>query len=368
MIASTVGVGTFGLPYAFAQSGFAIGMIQLLIMAVLLIFLQLMFSEVVMQTQGRHRLIGYIEIYLGRRFGRIAFVTIALSMWGAMLVHMLVAGNFLSMLLSPMLGGSQQLYGLIVIAVVGTLICRGIGIASRIEHVLMVALAFLFIFIVLASVSSINPANLLTFRPENVMVPYGVILFAMASLMIVPEIRDILGFRLERQLSQVIMTSMLIVVVVYVGFVTVVLGVSGDQTTPSAFDGLMNVLGTVGSRVALTLGLFTVMSIFMMVGIQLKDTFTIDVRIPERWACLLVLFVPTLLYLAGFSNVIQLIGFIGSVFGGVLGVLVVATYLRMRRSSICRKHKCILFPTSLAFAIIALFVAGLSIKVLSLFL
>ena len=67
MIGAIVGVGVFGLPYAFAQSGVGIGLLELLVLGGCLTVLQLMFAEVVMATPDRHRLMRH------RNLSRFAF-------------------------------------------------------------------------------------------------------------------------------------------------------------------------------------------------------------------------------------------------------------------------------------------------------
>ncbi|MDG1950529.1 MAG: aromatic amino acid transport family protein, partial [bacterium] len=52
MIGAIVGVGVFGLPYAFSQSGFPLGIIELIVVGGLLVIMQLMFAEVAVQTPG----------------------------------------------------------------------------------------------------------------------------------------------------------------------------------------------------------------------------------------------------------------------------------------------------------------------------
>src|SRR3989338_4596065 len=100
MIGAIIGVGIFGLPYAFAQSGFAIGLLELFILGSFLTILQLMFGEVVVQTPGTHRLVSYIGLYLGPVWKWVALLAFDLGIWGAMLAYMVVGGEFLHALLS----------------------------------------------------------------------------------------------------------------------------------------------------------------------------------------------------------------------------------------------------------------------------
>ncbi len=365
MIGSIVGVGVFGLPYAFAQTGLAIGLLELLLIGALLVALQLMFAEVVIQGDGDHRLVGYVRQFLGERFGSIAMLAMACSVWGAMTAYMIVGGKFFSYLLSPLFGGSESTYAIFVAIIAGFLIYRGLGFASKLETVIVITLIFLFIFIILASLPHIQIANLLIYRPENVFVPYGVILFSMAGLGVVPEMRDILGEKHERKLGHAILIGMSVIVLLYIAFATVIFGVTGLQTTQAAFDGLLPVLGTTAELVASVLGALTILSIFMIVGIQLKHTFVYDYHVSKKTAWFAVMIVPVVLYLLGVRELIGLIGFVGSVFTGILGIFTVMTYLALRKTATCRKHTCILFPIPLAWLIIGLFAGGTILQIIN---
>jgi len=364
MIGSIVGVGVFGLPYAFAQTGLGIGLLELLLIGVLLICLQLMFAEVVIQGNGDHRLVGYVRQFLGKGWGSVAMFAMACSVWGAMTAYMIVGGKFFSFLLSPIFGGSESLYALLVALIAGWLIYCGLGFASKLETTIVVTLIFLFIFIILASIPHIQVMNWFIYRPEHVFVPYGVLLFSMAGLGVVPEMRDVLGQKHERKLGHAILIGMSVIMVLYIVFATVVFGVTGLQTTQAAFDGLLPVLGVTAEIVASLLGALTILSIFMIVGIQLKHTFVYDYHVSKKTAWFAVMIVPIVLYLLGVRELIGLIGFVGSVFTGMLGILTVMTYLTLRKSPTCNRHACILFPIPLAWVIMGLFAGGTLLQII----
>ena len=191
MIGAIIGVGIFGLPYAFAQSGIAIGLFWLIIVGGLLTILQLMFAEVVVQTEGKHRLAGYIEIYLGRKLSWIGMFGLASGIWGAMTAYIIVGGRFLFLLLNPLFGGPELVYSIIVAVVATYLIYRGLIFASKLEVILIGALLFLFTFIILLSIPEIQLGNFQVSSLSGFFLPYGVILFSMAGTGIVPELKEI---------------------------------------------------------------------------------------------------------------------------------------------------------------------------------
>ncbi len=358
LIGSLVGAGVFGLPFAFSQSGAAIGTAWLLLLAAMMLALFLMYAEVSIQTAGTHRLGGYAARYLGPRWNGIATVLMGLTLGGAMLAHLIVGGRFLFTFLHPFFGGGELVYGLVLACFVAMVTWRGTQFTVRTEGVVIGILLFLFAFAVFAAWPSFIPENLARIHWSSAFLPYGVVLFALSGLGAVPEMKDILGAQ-KRSLPYAIVFGLSLVVALYLVFSLSVLGVTGEQTTPAAFVGLAAVLGSSFGVISSLLGSLTVFSIFSMSSLQLQNSLHVDMRVPRAAAWALASFLPPLLFLAGLRGFIHVIGFVGAVFAGGIGVLVVCIYERMRRSPVCHEHHCLNVPSPLSFLIAALFAAGI---------
>lgn len=359
MIGAIVGVGVFGLPYAFAQSGVAIGLLELIFLGGCIIVLQLMFAEVVIATPGRHRLVRYIEIYLGSGAKWLALVAMGFAVWGAMLAYMLVGGQFLSIVT----GSTSLAYPYLIGIVAAVLISGGLRFASRAEIGVVFVLLFLFAFVVLASIPHISPSAFFTMHPSNWFVPYGVLLFALSGYGIVPEMKEILGRTHKRELARAIVMAMGVIVVLYACFSLAVVGVTGDWTTQIAFDGLAQTLGPTFSFLAPLLGVMTVLSIYMILGVELMNILKFDFRLSHRSAWALTSFVPMVLFAFGVREFIGIVGFVGSIFGGLLAILLALSYVVMRRRGLCKAPSCINFPESLTWILIAVFVIGILLEI-----
>ena len=112
MIGAIIGIGVFGLPYAFAQAGFLVGLIQLVVIGALLVLLQQLYAEVTIQTPGHRRTVGLALKYLGPKWSRVAALAFFAMMWGAMIAYIIIAGEFLFTLLGPTIGGSPFIYSI----------------------------------------------------------------------------------------------------------------------------------------------------------------------------------------------------------------------------------------------------------------
>lgn len=358
MIGGVIGVGVFGLPFAFAQSGFVIAFLELLLIAGVLILVQFMHGELALQTEGSHRLPGFVELYLGKFWAKISLVGICASVWGAMLAYMIIGGKFLFLLFSPFFGGSVVFYSYVLGGIAAWLIYRGLQFASKLEMFVVLSLLFLFVFMIILSVPHIQFQNILSVDATKWFLPYGIILFALSSVGIVPEMKDVLGIKAKTQLGKAILYGMSIVVVLYTIFAFAILGTTGSQTTSNAFDGLIPLYGNSFKYIASLLGSVTIVSIFMMLGIQLQNTFKFDLHFSKWISWFLTISVPFILFTLGVREFIELVGFIGSVFGGILGSLIVLSYLQLKKEPLCKERHCLNLPDIVAWLAIILFFAG----------
>src|SRR3989338_8519827 len=76
-----IGAGVFSLPYLFYKTGVGIGFIYLALFSVILSAIHLMYGEVVKQTKGDHRFLGYAKIYLGNLGFYTSFATAVIGIF-----------------------------------------------------------------------------------------------------------------------------------------------------------------------------------------------------------------------------------------------------------------------------------------------
>lgn len=367
MIGSVVGVGVFGLPYALAQGGVAAGALVLVLMAGVVLAMQLMYAEVALHTPGQHRLAGYVRIYLGERWSRFALVALAAALCGAMVAYLIVGGGFLHGLLSPLFGGSPTVYACALAFVAALFMRRGIQFVSRVEAVAVFLLLFLFAFMTLAALPHVRAANLDGFHAGSLLMTYGVALFALSGMGVIPEMKAILGLKQERHLPRAVVISVAVIVLLYLAFSMTVAGALGPRVTESAFDGLVPLLGGSFGAIAALLGSVTVTSIFTVVGIELVNTLRHDFKVKPNLAVIGVVGVPLVLYLAGVRQLMDVLAFVGAVFGGSLGVVVVLMYEKMRSGPVCVEHRCLNVPRLASWLVIAVFVSGTLLTLAHLF-
>lgn len=362
MIGSIVGVGIFGLPFAFAQAGYGVGLLVLLVLGGLNALLLLMYTDIVVHTPGRHRLAGYVSAHLGKGWGRFGLVALAVGVWGSMTAYLMAGGRFLSLLFETSSPGSETAFGMLVLAAVAVISYGGMKAASRAEVAILGVLLFLMAFIAISASSVAHPANLMPAHWDKLLLVYGVVYFALnGGVAAIPEMKEIMGS--NRRLPHAVMTGMGWVMGIYALFTLAVVAATGTGTSAFAIDALIPLLGGTFEAIGSALAVVSVLSIFTLVSIALRHAFQFDLGFHKSAAWALTFLPPAILYLAGLRSFIGLIGFVGSVLAAGVGILIVATYESMRSSGVCRDHACLELPRVCSFAIVGCYAVGIVLTI-----
>jgi len=324
-----VGVGIFGIPYAFAQAGFWVGMGLLVAVGLATLLVTLMFGEVILRTHESHQIMGYARLYLGLNAQRLLFFTTVLMGYVGLLAYIIISGDFLSTILSPYLYTSIPSYSVIFGVILSLAVLRGIKTISRIELFFTTLFVFVMGLILFTGFSSIEPANFVGFNQANIALPYGVLLFAFAGLLAVPIQRQLLVGQ-ERKLWPSITLAMLFTGGLYAVFATTVIGISGSETSPDAVSGLYQFLGNNITILGSFFGAFAITTSFLMLASAMINTLNLDFKIHRFNAWLLVVVPPMVLFLLGVRSFIGIISLAGGVAIALEQILVVFLYARAK--------------------------------------
>jgi amino acid permease len=331
LIGSIIGVGIFGLPFVFAQSGFGIGFIHLVLIGFSSFILVLAYGQIVSHNKDHHRLSGCVKEYLGDGWGRVAGFIHFIGNWGAMLAYIIIGGEFLHAIASPFLNFGVLFYQLLFIVLSAFILIGGLGLVSRIEVFTVFILLVLFAALIIGSSTHIDLDNLLSYDISMSFLPFGVVLFSFGGLGSIPEMKDILG-RAKHKMSNVIAIGFCIILIVYLLFSATVVGVTGSSTTEEAILGLGDVVGNWALIIGSVIGLFAVFTCFINLGVQIMDTAIYDYKARYLSAWAIAVLVPFLLFIFGARDFISVIGFTGGVFGVIIGLLVIAMYKKAKRT------------------------------------
>lgn len=358
LIGTVVGAGIFGLPYAFAQSGFMAGIFYLLVLMAVFLIVNLCYGEVVLRTKQSLEMSGYSQKYLGKWGKIIITISLTLGIYGALVAYTIGVGEFLFAILSPVFGGSQLVWSLIFWGVASVIILYGIGIVSRLEVIMSFGLIFVVVFIFITVFLYVDTANLRVLYPAKFLFPYGVVLFALGGASAVPTMRRLLGDKAHMLKTSIVLGS-IIPVIIYVLFAFSIVGVTGEMTTETAIVGLGQ---KVGGNILLIGGIFGILAMttsFLALGHILRELWHHDYKVPLFPAWLLTVCIPLGLFLLGLKSFVMVIGFTGGILSGVQGIILIAAYYRAKTLGDRDPEFKITLAKPIAYIIYAIFIFGI---------
>jgi len=360
LMGTVVGAGIFGIPYVVAKAGFLTGLMNIILIAGLVLIMKLYLGEVVLRTKGNHQLTGYAGKYLGKSGKRIMTFVMMFGIYGALLAYLIGEGRAFS----AIFGGSAFLYSLLFFIFVTILIFIGLKVIKEYElYMIMVVIVIVFL-ISLFSFKQINLDNLTGFNLGDIFLPYGVVLFAFLGSVAVPEMKEILEED-KKKLKKCIIIGSLLVLVVYLVFTFFVVAVTGFDTTEIATLGLGKVLGKKMLIVGNLFAVFAMATSFLTLGLAMKEMYNYDYGFSKNLSWFLTCSVPFGLFLLGFQNFIKTIGYVGSIAGGIEGMLIVFMAWRAVKMGDRKPEYSIVKGRLIGVILIAVFILGIVYQLLN---
>ncbi len=358
LVGSMVGVGIFGIPFAFAKAGFIIGAGLLFFIAAETILVDLMYGEVVLRTHAKHQLVGYTKKYLGGLAQKTVFLAAVLTGYAALLAYIIVAGDFLHVLLSQFFYVPLSVYSLLFFAAVSVGVLRGLKTVSWLEMVFCGFFIFIIGLFFSTGVRHIQPTNFLGHAAQFSYLPYGVLLFAFGGLLAIPIQRELLVGQ-ERKLRRAIICAILGAGVLYAIFTVTVIGVSGSATSADSISGLYQFLGAPITIIGALFGIAAITTSFLMLSSAMIEVFHFDFRLRRFKSWLLVIGPPLVFFLTGFRAFVDVIALAGGVALGIEKIIVVLVYARAKSQGDRVPEYSLNIPNWLLYVIMAVFAAGI---------
>ena len=253
-------------------------------------------------------------------------LTTLVGSFGALLAYVIGMGQ----ILAGILGGSSFFWSLIFWCLGSILVYFGLALVKKLDMLLSLLILGIILSISFLSVQKIELPHLQTVSFANLLFPIGVILFAFQSLAAIPQAKSILPSN-QKKLTSVIIISSIVITLIYMLFATVVLGVTGNETTEVATLGLGKKLGWGFLVLANVFALFAMGSGFLNLSSAVKSVFLWDYKMSNFKAWLVTVGLPLFLFLLGIRSFINTIDLIGSVFGAVVAVLIIMVYWKAKQ-------------------------------------
>ena len=353
-----IGAGIFALPYAVAQAGFLTGLFIILLLGIGTLIIHLYVGEVCLRTHGTFPLTTLAGFYRGNQ-SKIAMRTaMILGIYGGLIAYIIGEGHTISSLtgLSPFIGI------LIFLTIFGAILYFDVNVLGRVELIIVSLIALLTIGLFSFSMSSVSPHNLALFEPSQLFAPFGVVLFAYAGVVAIVEMKEEIGDDPKKMKSAIIIGSG-IPIVLYTLFAFVVVGVTGESTTPVATVGLAEAIG----GHALVFGnLFVIAAMgtsFLTNSFALKEVFWHDYGFSKNASWALVLFPPALIAISGLSDFISTLDITGALASGMIYILAVLMHRNAKHHGSSNLIYSIRSSTILTTLFVLLFLAGMAYQV-----
>jgi len=301
-----VGAGIFILPYLFYHSNFHFVLFWLLILAIVMMYLESLYIDIVVHTKGHHQLAGYAQKYLGKKFSFLATANMLVLGFGVTSAFIRLGSGFLGQLLP---GSPLIVYELIFLSFLGLFHSSGHRFIERITQ--YIPLASVVIILILFATSIGKSFGALSFPPPNYEF-FGGLIFAITGFVIIPDVYRFL--KREKNKNKKLIWSnrcgTCLAALTYVIFVIAVLLISGPNLSPDAISGLLKSAPHLGIIIAI-LGIVLTFKACLNFIHSLKVMFLHDYNFSRDKSLLLSLSVPFLaLLLSGFSfsKIISLTG------------------------------------------------------------
>lgn len=354
LVGTVVGAGVLGIPYVVNKVGFVPGMIILAILTYAMTVRHLMVGEIVLRTRRNHQMVGYFDKYFGKWAKYAMTVAFVVGLYGSMLAYIIGSGS----VLAAVFGGSDIWYSMGFVLAASVFIYIGLNIVKRSEFVLTLTIFAIIAVIIVLAGDRLHVPDLEYSDWSQAYLPYGVILFALAGSVAIPEIRRELR-RNEILMKRALIWGTIIPAVIYFIFTFFALGVDGDQVTEIATVGLGNTLGRPMVVLGNLFAFFAMSTSMLTVGLAIRDMYMFDYRLKRMTAWVFTMFPPVLFLFIAHAGFTRVLNWVGGVLGGIISIATIVMFWRSRRIGE-REPEYILGPMAITGAVLILmYVVGI---------
>jgi len=359
LLGTIIGAGIFGAPYVISKSGILPGFFYFLVLGGVVLLINLFLGEIVLRTKGEHRLPGYAKKYLGNWERDLAAFSTIFGMIAVLLAYIILGGEFLKIVFSPFLNLSSSYFSLIFWLILSYFIFKGIKLIAIAE--LFTNLTFILIIFLISyfSLPKLSFQNFTLFNLKNIFLPYGVILFALTGWSAIPEMGEVLKTSQERKkFKKAIIFSIIIAILLYFLFSLVVIGISGKNTSSDAFSGLFPYLNRKVIFLGVLGAVITLADSFLVIGLYLRNTLIYDYKIREMSASLISCGLPLILFLLGFRQFINVIGWAGTIIGATEGIIIILIFKKAKLLGDKEPEYSLKIPSFVLYTLMIIFILG----------
>ncbi|MDP2906459.1 MAG: aromatic amino acid transport family protein [Nanoarchaeota archaeon] len=363
MIGMLIGAGILAMPYVIYQAGFWTGMLVLAFIGFAILFMHLYVGEVVLRTNGKHQLVGYVEKYLGKNAKHILTFSTIFMINGALIAYILGEG----VALKSVFGGDGFVFSMAFFVIMAVLVFFSLKVLTESEVVIGLAMIIMVLLVCFLSSFYVDFKNFQGFDIKNFFIPYGIIFFAVVGGGAVPPMKALLEKR-KKDLKKAILLGTLIPLGIYALFSIIVIGVVGENFNVLTQGVATVALGAVlGKNMNVFVNLFAVFSMatsFIAMALMMKWVYQYDYKMKKHLAWALTCIIPLILVLLNVTTFVRVLALIGAIGGGVEGIMIVLMHYKAKKMGDREPEYSLPNNVFISALLISVFVIGLVITVL----
>lgn len=333
VIGTIIGAGIFGVPAMMERVGAWPGSLAFAVVAGVVMVAHLLFVEVVVRDPVRRRFPGYLGEIFGPWARTLGAITHVLQISGANFAYVVLGGMFFADIATAFGVDIGVLPWQILFWALGAVtVVSMLRLVARVEAVLTWLLIALLLFLIGSAIPQADLTRVAATSWGDILAPYGVFLFAMFGLTVIPDVYEIAGRRTQRtRIAVAVGTAVAALLTWAFGFflfLATPAGLSGD------FGAMAHVIGMPVLRLALPLiGFLAVITSFITNAFDMQTMIRLDFRQKPFVGKAVTLAIPfALLFIAprDFLGTIDIVGALFTATNGLLAVLAAAAVLRRR--------------------------------------
>jgi amino acid permease len=325
-----IGAGTLAIPYTIYYAGYWLGILYLVILGIVMMILHLMLGEVSLRTKGIMQVPELIKKYLGKKGYLLALFSTIFIIYGAMTAYIRVAGD----IVNAVIPSNSFAWSIVFFSLGSYLIIKGLKVVSKWELLFGIGMLLIIITIWLKAMytqsidwSQFSISPITSF--SDTIKPYGIIVFSYFGLITIPQIKKILGKKIT-QMKSVIQLGVLIPILLYSIFVTLVIGVAGSDITKVATIALGAKMGPQVLGIITIFALLAMITSFITMGITLIDSYISFGNISRLMATIITVIPPIAILTLDWAEFDTIIRYVGGIGIGILSILIVLMFWRSK--------------------------------------
>jgi amino acid permease len=327
-VGTIVGAGVLGLPRAILESGFFLGLINMLLIGGVMLLISLMVGEVSLRTKDRHQIPGLVGKYVGKKTEYLVTILSIVAIYGALTAYIVGSGSLISNLLNVNIIVAELIY-FIPLSIVLFFGLKGV---ENSESILAFFLIFSAIILSSGALFYLDTSNISTITPSNFFTPVGVIVFALSGMFAIPQMKEVLWLE-KNKLKKSILIGFTIPLILYIFFTFSFIGACGDKlynedkeiaTVCVESNFLFTFFGYLFAFLAMS-------TCFIALGNSLRETYLEDYKINKSLAFVLTIIPPLIVSFLGVVSFVELLSLTGGLFLIPLMIVLVYMYYKTRR-------------------------------------